>query len=511
MELNLGKVKTTLVKTGSVFKKPFDKYKGLEKSQQAKHKAIFYGIAFGVLLLILAGMAFVSTYYDGKAVPGTYLAGEDIGGQDYHSIKEKATELFNKVKLNITYDKTTVSATPKNMGLTIKTSETAQSAIDVAKDRNIFSRYNPFSKKEVPLVVDYDSEIFQQFLNEKFAEYIKLPKETAIAFNDETQKFEVLRGENGLAVDAKKLRPTIENILLSPREEHINVELSEMNPTISVASAEEACNEINKYLSLEIHITNAGRLLYYMDPVEIALWVETEYDSVTGKLNMKFNKEKIKQYLINTVAYALASAPVDEKILVAKDGTQLMVIQHGRKGQQINNPESVTDTIYNALIKGENVSAEVELIEADFKTENIVTEDDRWVEVNLSTQSMYLWDGSNQVASFIISSGVAPAYATPVGNFRIYMKTPVQPMYNLPLSTCYDSNGVFQLIIMGDKYCIPNVKWVSYFYQDYAAHTKYWNNIWGAQSSHGCLNMHEADAKTLYDFAPIGTRVIIHY
>ncbi|MEZ4726872.1 MAG: L,D-transpeptidase [Caldilineaceae bacterium] len=50
-------------------------------------------------------------------------------------------------------------------------------------------------------------------------------------------------------------------------------------------------------------------------------------------------------------------------------------------------------------------------------------------------------------------------------------------------------------------YYLPGVKWVQYFYQEYSFHGTYWHNNFGRPMSHGCLNMTNADAKWLFDWA----------
>jgi hypothetical protein len=42
---------------------------------------------------------------------------------------------------------------------------------------------------------------------------------------------------------------------------------------------------------------------------------------------------------------------------------------------------------------------------------------------------------------------------------------------------------------------------VQYFYEDYGFHGTYWHNNFGHPMSHGCVNMTNADAKWLFDWA----------
>ena len=62
----------------------------------------------------------------------------------------------------------------------------------------------------------------------------------------------------------------------------------------------------------------------------------------------------------------------------------------------------------------------------------------------------------------------------------------------------------------GPGYSLPNVEWVSYFVKSYAIHGTYWHNNFGTPMSHGCVNMRVREAKWLFNWAPKGTRVIVH-
>jgi hypothetical protein len=115
----------------------------------------------------------------------------------------------------------------------------------------------------------------------------------------------------------------------------------------------------------------------------------------------------------------------------------------------------------------------------------------RWIDVNLSQQMLYAYDGSTIVASFLVSTGV-PAYPTVTGQFHIYMKL--------------DST-----LMAGPGYYLPNVPYTMYFYYGYGLHGTYWHHNFGHPMSHGCVNMYTPDARWLYYWSSIGTLVNIHY
>ena len=117
--------------------------------------------------------------------------------------------------------------------------------------------------------------------------------------------------------------------------------------------------------------------------------------------------------------------------------------------------------------------------------------DGRWIDVNLSAQQIYAYEGDVLVNSFIVSTGV---YGTPTvtGEFNIYVKVPMQDM-------------------SGPGYYLPDVPWVMFFYDEYGFHGTYWHNNFGTPMSRGCVNLRMEDAEWLYHWASVGTPVVVHY
>jgi lipoprotein-anchoring transpeptidase ErfK/SrfK len=116
----------------------------------------------------------------------------------------------------------------------------------------------------------------------------------------------------------------------------------------------------------------------------------------------------------------------------------------------------------------------------------------KWVDVNLTKQRAYAYEGSTLVRTFVVSTGIA-RYPTVTGQFHVYVK------YRYALMT-------------GPGYYLPNVPYTMYFYQSYGLHGTYWHNNFGTPMSHGCVNLKTEDAKWLYEnWVVIGTLVNIHY
>lgn len=118
-------------------------------------------------------------------------------------------------------------------------------------------------------------------------------------------------------------------------------------------------------------------------------------------------------------------------------------------------------------------------------------DDGRWIDVNLSQQQIYAYEGDTLVNSFIVSTGLTDT-PTVTGEFRIYVQVPLQDM-------------------SGPGYYLTDVPWVMFFYEDYGFHGTYWHSNFGTPMSRGCVNLSVADAEWLFNWASVGTRVSVHY
>jgi len=106
------------------------------------------------------------------------------------------------------------------------------------------------------------------------------------------------------------------------------------------------------------------------------------------------------------------------------------------------------------------------------------------IEVDLTNQTLYAYNGTILIYQFPISSGTIE-HPTVTGTFYPYAKL-------LSTTMIGGTQGT------SDYYDLPSVPYTQYFYQGYALHGAYWNHNFGHPMSHGCVNLPTEDAKLLY-------------
>jgi tetratricopeptide (TPR) repeat protein len=122
------------------------------------------------------------------------------------------------------------------------------------------------------------------------------------------------------------------------------------------------------------------------------------------------------------------------------------------------------------------------------------------IEINISTQRFYAWEGDRLVYQFPTSTGL-PDRATKAGHFKVLSKIPraYSSIWRLHMPYWLGiyyvgrvENGIHALPIRPDGSVM-------------------WAGLLGQRASYGCVILSTAAARLIYEWAEIGTPVHIHY
>jgi lipoprotein-anchoring transpeptidase ErfK/SrfK len=125
------------------------------------------------------------------------------------------------------------------------------------------------------------------------------------------------------------------------------------------------------------------------------------------------------------------------------------------------------------------------------------TSGEKRIVVQISEQRLYAYQGDTLIHDFVVSTGAS--HATRIGSFSVLDKIP--EAWSDPWSfwmpdwlgiywVGYTENGIHALPVLPDGNVL-------------------WGDALGTPVSHGCVVLNPEDARSLYDWADIGTQVEI--
>lgn len=109
---------------------------------------------------------------------------------------------------------------------------------------------------------------------------------------------------------------------------------------------------------------------------------------------------------------------------------------------------------------------------------------ERWIDIVISEQRLYAYEGDTVVRSFLVSTG-KPNTPTVLGTYAVWIKLRYTDM-------------------SGPGYYLKDVPYTMYFYKGYGIHGTYWHSNFGTPMSHGCVNMVTEEAGWLYNWSHVG-------
>ncbi len=172
------------------------------------------------------------------------------------------------------------------------------------------------------------------------------------------------------------------------------------------------------------------------------------------------------------------------------------------EGNPTPTPEDPLEDIQISLQSSPPISEKLPAVESDLDfvsyryhswdiPDETTNGNDFWIEIDLTNQILYAYRDNQLISGFKVSTGTI-SHKTVTGTFKIFSKYPA-------------------ITMTGPGYDLPDVPFSMFFYKGYAIHGTYWHHNFGTPMSHGCVNMNTVDAAWIYENAPVGTYVMVHY
>lgn len=469
-------------------------------------------VAFLILLGLLVGSFFgYQKAYAGKIYPGITIATVDVWGES----KEVAKELVQNKIDEINQSEITLVANDKenkikvsDLGLSFNVNELVDKAYTIGREDNFQFRIPKvlatlIQENNISLSPSMDDNIIRGVLEKVYPGLNKDPKNATFKVND--NELILVLSEEGSNFNLEKFKTDLVGILNnSANANKIDISFKKASANISEEDVSNLKDEISKIIKEPI-ISNYNYRNYEANSEEIASWLVMKKDNY-NQVSLSFNDEEIKSY-IDYIAKKIDQKAIDKQI--RSDNGQ--VVSEGRDGMILDQVKTLTSIkeILTARVDDQDISSKINLIveektcgEKQVAPEDINTSggtpglyDGKYIEVNLSEQVLYCWNGTSQECRNIVSTGKW-SMPTPVGTRYIDGKS------DRAYSAKYDLYMPYWNSI-GGGYGIHELPEWANGYKEGESHL-------GTPVSHGCIRLGVGAAGFVYDWAPIGTAVYIH-
>lgn len=477
-------------------------------------EAIFIGVA--VLLFLAAGSLLAyEKIYQNKIFEGVSVLGLDVGGKNTKELEQSLQEIVDRFRISIENNDQKYEVSLNDLGIAYDTKAMVRESYAYGRNGSVFkkslertrgflSNYKfdlgfinfDFEKKKVAPRYAASQQRLEVFLNDLEKKINVTAKDSEIKVAE--GKVEIIPAVFGKKLKTELLEQDLIQAATSFSPQAIRVETDEVAPAIfdenTKALAERTAVIAAKNVTLEYNEN-----LFSPSKETLTDWISF-IKTDNGGWQLTIDSWKIKSYL--TVIGSSINIWPQDRIVRVENGVKETVAQEGIDGLLIDDSlliSQLTDKLLTADLPAIRLAIPMKTAPFATKKEEVTIADwDKYIDINLSTQTLVAYEkGGAEKGRWLVATG-KPGYETPVGTWLVIGK-----------SSWIRMTGGWGT---SEYYNLYPVKWVTWFKGGgYAIHDAYWRSSFGYTGSHGCINMPDDGAIFIYNWADIGTPVIVHY
>ena len=467
------------------------------------------GAACALVLLIICSIIVHAANYSGRVLPGTTVAGTAVDGMTRDQVIASVTSRADATNVTLTVDGMATTASLNEAGITVDADATADEAMKGSTSLPAFVRAM-FSARSVEPVTTVSDDSIKKLAATVNSTLTSEMKDAQVVIAQDGESFTVTPSQNGNGVSSDEIAAAVKQAGATLTSVSQDLSVSQMEPSITTEDAQDAADKANDMLDTEIDISD-GIDTFTAERSDKVHWIEflTKDDGTLDEPSI--DAVKVADW-VNALAATTDVEPENRVENVDSSGNVLTTAREGKKGLKTNNAEEITKGVVDAMTAGtpyeglfhyDDVEPGSETKQVAEGTENLVyqaAEGEKWVDVNLTDNSVTAYVGGKVAGGPFYMVPGAPETPTIVGTFHVYLKYDVQTMRGENAD--------------GTKYETEGVPWVTYFTGSYAMHGAPWRSSFGWSGyggSHGCVNMPVDAAKFIYDWTDMGDTVVVHY
>ncbi|MBT1170765.1 L,D-transpeptidase [Bifidobacterium sp. SO4] len=468
---------------------------------------------FAVILAAFIAYFFVGRwYFQDKAAPGVYLGDVSVMGQTRDELKDTVKQQLKTTTVTFTADGKSAEASLADMGVTADADKTVDALMN-AKTGD-FAKLNILNQVHVPLSATTNDTKAEQYVTDNLVDESDRVKITTVSYDKDAKQFVFDEGHDGKAPQMQAVTAAVKQAVATPgTNTTVAVKLESGTNPIDSASAQQVAADANARLGLNLTVDNGVNKSITIPVEQIAKFLKPTTDLKTGTMSLIVDRDAINSYVSSAaVTKELTVEKVDREVYItpkSEGGVRIGADKTlGVDGIKVTGVGDAPAKLATAIEQNQSTDSTVAVTDSPYEVKEVevphnfdVANGDKWVHVDLTNQTATAYQGTTPVKTFLIASGKPTAdgsMLSDTGTFYVYLKYESQTM-------------------SGEGYNQPNTPWVSYYNGGEALHgvpAYMWGEhpIYvqqGIPGSHGCINMQVADAKWMYDFATIGTKVVV--
>lgn len=455
-------------------------------------RPLLMGSSLG-LLLVAGGVGYWQlggSYWRTHALPRTYIATVDVGNMTKEQARRALEAENKKYTVSIkTKDGKTVTPTQTEVGLGFNTTKSIDDAMAAGKKKWWLEVPQIWKKQTITNVSSINSEKLTAYIATLGGASIKEPQNANLLVENGEVKIvpEVIGKKNGLKDGEKTITIAAERL----QRITLNIEEVDAVPAVTTKSLESLKKDVEKIVGADVVLLIDGQR-HVPSAATISGWTNIPKPGQNEARTITIDKGAVGKY-IDDIASKYVTLPQNEIYTTDASGARKVIVA-GKRGTDIIGKDTVAAKITEAVQQGKNVEEELAVQRAEYKS-IAVKDAPKLIEVDLTAHQLTAYENGVAVQRYIVTVGsiVDP---TLTGEFAIYRK-----IVNERMRAC--GNG-------GDCYDVYPVPWTNYYSGPYAIHAAPWRKTFGENASHGCVNLPTDQAKWVFDWAPVGTPVIVH-
>ncbi len=450
-------------------------------------------VVAGLFFALLGGLVYWSQAKKSdpnKLGSNLYISGLAVDGKTPEEDTKEIQRMADSQKISLTVNDKKIETTALEIGISRDVKQAVSEAQSKKKSIREKLGIKPKEKTEILLKSSVDQNKLKLFVSKTLGDQM-LAKDASVVLEGET--FVVKEGQKGLSIDYQQLTADLGSVPIN-QEANITTKVVMVEPTITTEAATKAKSEAESLIAAKYTVGHPSIGAKLVGNNLKSKWIVFSSDSNKNAILVSVNQEAAWNDFV--WLSKLFNTGASNRIKVNIPGQGVVVIDDGRDGINMSDEEisKLKPEFLDKLSKKEPFEANIQPAVVT-RSETVYDGQQRMVLVDAPNFRAYAFENGQTLKSVPITTGKT-GFETPTGTYLIKRKIAISTM-----KAC--SNG--------ECWSVPNIKWQSYFTNEgHAIHaTTAPASVGRYNISHGCVGMYENDAKWFYDWAVVGTPVVI--